>query len=180
MILTQITGYEVKPVVPAAAPPKPLPVTAIDVARGGTATLRTQQPHQFSGAKQLVTLAGLSAELDGFYAVEGADQKKDRHKLTIKLPATAGAVVADFLQQVQEQQQQQQMQQDQEEVEQQEQDLFTVRCALPSSMQYTGGSSCYPQQQPASPIDLLRSCLCCVPAGRSMCWTLSTCCTTSC
>ncbi|EFN54011.1 hypothetical protein CHLNCDRAFT_58365 [Chlorella variabilis] len=123
----RITGYEVKPVVPAAAPPKPLPVTAIDVARGGTATLRTQQPHQFSGAKQLVTLAGLSAELDGFYAVEGADQKKDRHKLTIKLPATAGAVVADFLQQVQEQQQQQQMQQDQEEVEQQEQDLFTVR-----------------------------------------------------
>lgn len=84
-------------------PSHALKVTRIAAGAGSSAVVHTADPHPFSGAAQLASLAGLPGELDGLYPVTASDKKKSRMQFTIELfkgvPAAQKAAVEAAVQQ---------------------------------------------------------------------------------
>ena len=71
-----------------AAPP-------LELKDDGTAVLRIRQAGRFSGARQVVRLAGMGDGFDGFYAVVAAD---NQGALSIKLPKKEAAEAEEEIQ----------------------------------------------------------------------------------
>ena len=129
----QVTGCEVRAVVASDAAVRTLAVVDIDVAANDHATLHTSIPHPFSGAKQLVAVAGLGEGLDGSYAVVAAAPNTSEFR--IKLPAaTAAAAAADELKR------------------RAQQGLVSARCAVgPGGLCMVPLPACLPVCPPACP-----------------------------
>lgn len=86
--------------VPLPDPLAELAVTRLDLEFDdyGNSSFHTAQVHPFSGAKQLATVAGLRADLDGHYAVAGSTAYSSSFK--IKLPKQSAAAGASLQQAV--------------------------------------------------------------------------------
>lgn len=96
--LLQVTGYEVRLVAPLPAPPPLLPIERLDLGGAADSTVHTTRSHNFSGAKQLATLAGLGDALNGIYAVTAAQPGSS--SLKVKLPKLKDAAAAEVQQAV--------------------------------------------------------------------------------